>query len=96
MLLDTIASSAPADVVAGDVVVDGAAVVAAQKDINELKCSSDTHQSLLLWQCFLDRLVSKLSNSTPAGVVSGMAVVTGAGDEVGIAVVLGVDVVMGA
>ena len=35
-------------------------------------------------------------DSAPAGVVSGMAVVTGARDEVGIAVVLGVGVVIGA
>ncbi len=82
--------------VAGDVEVAGAAVVAAQKDINELECSSDGHQSSLVWQCHLDRLVSKLSDSAPAGIVSGIAVVTGARDEVGIAVVTGVDVVMGA
>jgi len=39
--------SAPADVVAvvaGDVVVAGAAVVAAQRQINELECWSDGHQ----------------------------------------------------
>ena len=44
-----LSDSAPAEVVAGaavvagDVVVVEAAVVAAQKDINELECSSDGH-----------------------------------------------------
>lgn len=75
-------------------VVAGAAVVDAQKDMNELECSSDGHQFLLVRQCYLDS--SSAADSAPAGIVGGMAVVTGAMDEVGIAVVLGMDVVMGA
>jgi len=49
-----------------------------------------------VWLCYLDRLVGKLSECAPAGTVSGIAVVTGARDEVGTAVELGMDVVMGA
>lgn len=49
-----------------------------------------------MWLCYLDRLVSKLSDSAPAGTVSSIAVVTGARDEVETAVELGMDVVMGA
>lgn len=37
-----------------------------------------------------------MSDSAPAGIVSSVAVVTGARDEVGIALVAGVDVVTGA